>query len=119
MKTGLAFPLGRRQALIWKYPVKHFDELQYAHVETSFLAQFARHTRLQRFSELQCATRNGPFPSQRLTAAANEQSTPVFNNHAANTDNRTFRIFSRGSHFRNLPGSGLQSKQPPHAFELT
>ena len=100
MKAGPLLALRRRRAIARKYPVKNFNEFKYAHLQASFFAQFASNALLERFPELQCSTRYGPFATERLAAAADEQSAAVVDYDAADTDDRTLGVFARGSQFR-------------------
>jgi hypothetical protein len=101
MKAGLRFSLRRPRYVVRKYPVKDFNELEDAHLKTSFFVQFACNALLKRFPELQCPSWYRPFAAERFAAAANQQSAAVVDDHAADTDDGALGIFAAGGHFRN------------------
>ena len=100
MKAKPRLSPGRQRASVRKYPIKNFNELKYAHLKASFFAQFASNALLEGFSELQCPAWNGPLATERLAAAADQQSTAMVNDHAANADDGTLGVFAGGSQFR-------------------
>jgi len=101
MKAGPLLSLGRPRAVVRKYPVKDFNEVEDAHLEPCLFAQLTRNALLERLPELQSPSRDGPFPAQGLATAADEHSAAIFDDHAANADDRTLGIFTGGGHFRN------------------
>src|SRR6266478_53197 len=53
--------------------IKHFYQLNDAHVKTCFFSQLSRHAFLQRLAQLQHSSRNRPFSEQRFAPAPNQQ----------------------------------------------
>jgi hypothetical protein len=94
MKAGVGLRACKRRAILRKDPVKHFNELKHAHNEACFFKQLTRYALLQRFSELQCPSRNGPLAAERFATAANQQRAPIVNDYASNTDYWTLGIFA-------------------------
>lgn len=94
MKAGMGLRACKRRVAIRKDPVKDLNELKHAHNEPCFFKQLTRYALLQRFSELQRPSRYGPFAAERFAAAANQQRTPIVNDHATNADYGTLGIFA-------------------------
>src|ERR1700736_3294628 len=75
--------------------IEDFDQIKNFHFQTSFLKKFPGDSLLQGLSQFQGSARNGPLSTQRLAAAADQKTAIVVDDHSADADNRTIRIFSR------------------------
>src|SRR5713226_2061402 len=84
--------------------LEDFDQLEHAHLEPGFLAQFALDALDQRLTHFEGAAGNGPFALERLAAAADEHSTAVGDHHAAHAHYRLIRKFASVCH-RHLLGA--------------
>jgi len=67
-------------------------------LETRLFAHFARDGRLERFSSFDGAAGDAPFAFERFASAPYEQHAIAVQDHRADTDDRTRRIFAIVSH---------------------
>jgi hypothetical protein len=75
--------------------IENLNEIEDPHVQSSFLQQFPGDTGLQGFTELKGTAGDRPLPDQRLTAPPYQQRPAIFDNDAADANDRTVWVFSR------------------------
>src|SRR5215510_9501590 len=74
-------------------PIEHFDDGSDTHVKAGLLANLADQSGLERLAHFHRAARQAPFALQRLMSALDEQHALAVNDHGADTDDGTVRIF--------------------------
>lgn len=120
MKTRPASTPRRSLSFSREDPVEHFNQIQHAHDDSRFFQQLARHSFLQRFSQLQRPSRYRPLASQRFAPSPDQQRSTILDYYSADTNHRTLRIFTGKCHFRNSAWRRftIEAAAPPLRFEL-
>lgn len=120
MEAGILFGWGVLKLVRRKYPVKNFYKIQHSDFQACLFQQLTSHALLQGFPKLEGPARNGPFSTKRFAATAYQQGAAIFDDYAANANNRTLGILAGESHFRNsaLGRFTIEAAAPPIRVDL-
>lgn len=110
MEAGAARRIAELVAILAENAIKDFDDIEDADFEAGFFQHLAGDALLKGFAEFERATGNGPLAAERFSAASNEEYSIVFDDDAADADDRSFRIFA--GHERTESPQGLKLRPP-------